>query len=80
MKTSKTQRNKEYEVVHEIYESLNLRQMEHLVNLISDRIVVPHHNGKEIEELEVIGTHINGTVIGLITDKFDEYARERDTK
>lgn len=80
MKTTIKQRDKEYEVVHEIYESLNLRQMEHLILLMSDRLVVPHYNGEGVEELQVISSHINGTQIGLITDKFEEYARKRDSK
>jgi hypothetical protein len=42
---------------------------------MSDRLVIPHWNGKEIEEHEVLTSHINGNKIGLITDKFDEHAK-----
>ena len=75
MTKSKKEIQKEYELVHEIYEGLNLRQMDHLLHLMSDRLVIPHWNGKEIEELDVLTSHINGNKIGLITDKFDEHAQ-----
>ena len=75
MTKNKKEIQKEYELVHEIYEGLNLRQMDHLLHLMSDRLIIPHWNGKEIEEHEVLTSHINGNKIGLITDKFDEHAK-----
>lgn len=78
MVKSKKEIAKEHELVHEIFEGLNLRMMDHLLFLMRGNIVVPHHNGESVEELEVVTTHINGNKIGLITDKFDHYVSEKD--
>lgn len=77
MTKNKKQIQKEYELVHEIYEGLNMRQMEHLLHLMSDRIVIPHWDGEAVQELEVLTSHINGNKIGLITDHFHEHVEEK---
>lgn len=77
MKKSKKEIQKEYELVHEIFEGLNMRQMDHLLHLMSDNILIPHWNGEELQELKVLTSHINGNKIGLITDQFDKHVNEK---
>tara|TARA_S200002703_G_scaffold159427_1_gene172869 strand:+ start:1513 stop:1764 length:252 start_codon:yes stop_codon:yes gene_type:complete len=71
---NKRQRKRECEEVHEIYEGLNLRQMEHLLWLISDRIEIPHaFNDGVVREMEIESVVINGGKLGIITDQFKNH-------
>jgi hypothetical protein len=74
MKPTKEQIRKEFKAVHDIYEGLNLRQMTHLLYLMSDRIEIPHafNDGKTVGmKIEDVG--INGTIIQVNTDCFSNH-------
>tara|TARA_E500000318_G_C3563964_1_gene214817 strand:+ start:206 stop:454 length:249 start_codon:yes stop_codon:yes gene_type:complete len=65
------QRKRECEEVHEIFEGLNLRQMEHLLWLIADRIEIPHaFNDGVVRGMKIESVGINGSILQVNTDQF----------
>lgn len=68
------QRKRECEEVHEIFEGLNLRQMEHLLWLIADRIEIPHaFNDGKVRGMKVESIVINGNMLQVNTDHFGNH-------
>jgi len=79
--TKEQKRIKEIQEVHEIYEGLNLRQMEHLLYLMKDRIVIPHaFNDGVCRDMEIDYVAINGAMIGIVTDFFANHLDNTDGK
>jgi len=71
MNKTKKQIQSEYAYVHEIFEGLNLRQMEHLLWLMSDRIEIPHaFNDGVVRGMKIESCGINGTIIQVNTQEF----------
>jgi len=79
MKSMNKDIQNEYQEVHEIYEGLNLRQMEHLLFLMSDRIDIPYiDKDGVVNSYKVDSCNINGIHIQLNTDAFAKHCEELD--
>lgn len=65
---------KECEEVHEIYQSLNIRQMAHLIFLMSKHIEIPHaFNDGVVRGMEVSDVFPNGSIIQINTRDFSNH-------
>lgn len=63
----------EFQKVLEIYKDLSLNQMEHLLNLMSKHIDIPHYQDGVTKSLEVDSVYMNGAILQLNTDAFADY-------
>lgn len=63
----------EFQQVLEIYKDLSLNQMEHLLNLMSKHIDIPHYQDGVTKSLEVDSVYMNGATLQLNTDAFADY-------
>ena len=63
----------EFQQVLEIYKDLSLNQMEHLLNLMSKHIDIPHYEDGVVKSLEVESVYMNGTILQLNTDAFADH-------
>ena len=78
MKQTKQQIRKEYDTVHEVFESLNMRQMTHLLYLMSDMIDIPHaFNDGKVIGMSVVTVGINGNKIQINTDFFTNHMENK---
>ena len=82
MKKTEIERNqKEHKKVHKIYEGLNLREMEHLLFLLCERVKIPHaFNDGIVKDMEVENVIINGVYLGIITDQFANHCENTANK
>jgi len=63
----------EFQQVLEIYKDLSLNQMEHLLNLMSKHIDIPHYQDGVTKSLEVDSVYMNGATLQLNTDVFADH-------
>lgn len=62
--------NTEFKKVLEIYKDLSLNQMEHLLNLMSKHIDIPHYQDGVIRSFQVESVCLNGATLQINTDVF----------
>lgn len=60
----------EFQKVLEIYKDLSLNQMEHLLNLMSKHIEIPHYQDGVTRSFEVESVCLNGAILQINTDVF----------